>query len=169
MRSSETLAHDGRSFQALKVSLEMIANLIYLSRRIETHCAQQHDYLDRAAKIMAEIARHPRLGRVTRIWAYRVIGPLRLGKIMSGTETRFRIVPLSEVPTPMNCEEKARLLRQYDYATLAFSNAVQELRRKIGTSPKEEYTRLTQISNEARAQSEQTRLALEQHIAAHGC
>ena len=52
----------------------------------------------------------------------------------------------------MSCEEKARLLRQYDDATLAFSNAVQELRRKIGTSPKAEYERLERISNEAEGQ-----------------
>jgi hypothetical protein len=160
MRSSETLALDGRSVEALKVSLEMIANLIYLSRRTETHCAQQHDYLDRAAKIMAEIARHPRL-----------VGPLRLRRIMSSAE----IVPLSEVPTdsvlgfPMTCDEKGHLLRQYDHATLAFSNAVQEMRRKIGTSPKDEYERLERIANEARVKSEQTRLALEQHIATHRC
>jgi hypothetical protein len=52
----------------------------------------------------------------------------------------------------MSCEEKARLLRQYDDATLAFSNAVQELRRTIGTSPKAEYERLERISNEAEGQ-----------------
>src|ERR1700677_4387905 len=83
--------------------------------------------------------------------------------------TRFQIVPLSEVPTdsvlgfPITCEEKGRLLRQYDDATLAFSNAVQELRRKIGTSPKDEYERLERISSEARVKSVQARLALEQH------
>lgn len=38
-----------------------------------------------------------------------------------------------------------------------------ELRRKIGTS---EYERLERNSNEARVKSEQTGLALEQHIAA---
>jgi hypothetical protein len=70
---------------------------------------------------------------------------------------------------PMTCDEKARLLRQYDNATLAFSNAVQELRRNNGTSPKGEYERLEQISHEARVKSEQTRLALEQHIAVHRC
>jgi hypothetical protein len=59
MGSSETLVRDDRSIQALKVSLERIANLIYLSRHSETHCAQQHDYLDRAAKVLAEIAHHP--------------------------------------------------------------------------------------------------------------
>jgi hypothetical protein len=70
---------------------------------------------------------------------------------------------------PMTCDEKTRLLRQYDNATLVFSNAVQELRRKIGTSPKEEYERLERISSEARFKSEQARLALEQHIATHRC
>jgi hypothetical protein len=94
---------------------------------------------------------------------------------VSSTKTQFQIVPLSEVPTdsssgsPMSCEEKARLARDYDDATQAFSNAVQELRRKIGTSPKDEYQRLERISNEARVKSEQTRLALEQHIATHCC
>jgi hypothetical protein len=89
--------------------------------------------------------------------------------------THFYIVPLSEVPTdsvlgfPMTCDEKVRLLRQYDDATLAFSNAVQEQRLKIGTAPRDEYQRLERISNEARVQSEQARLALEQHIATHGC
>jgi hypothetical protein len=63
MRSSETLAPEVRSVQALNLSLDMIANLIYLSRHTETHCAQQHDYLDRAANIMAQLAHHPRLER----------------------------------------------------------------------------------------------------------
>jgi hypothetical protein len=88
-----------------------------------------------------------------------------MGKIM----TRFQIVPLSEVPKPMSCEEKARLVKEYDDATLAFSDAVQELHRKIGTSPKAQYERLERISSKARVKSEQTRLALEQHIAAHRC
>jgi hypothetical protein len=89
--------------------------------------------------------------------------------------TRFRIVPLSEVPTdsvlgfPMTCDEKGRLLRQYDDATLAFSKAVHELRRKIGTTAKDEYDRLERIANEARVKSVQTRLALEQHIGGHHC
>jgi hypothetical protein len=57
MRCTGTLAND-RSLQGLKVSLEVVSNLIYLSRRTETHCAQQNDYLDRAAKVIAEIAHH---------------------------------------------------------------------------------------------------------------
>jgi hypothetical protein len=58
---------------------------------------------------------------------------------------------------------------EYEAATSSFSGAVKELRRKIGTSPKEEYKRLERISNEARVKSEQARLALEQHIVAHRC
>ncbi len=44
-----------------------------------------------------------------------------------------------------------------------------ELRRRMGTSRKDEYVRLERASNEARVKSEQARLALEQHIAAHHC
>jgi hypothetical protein len=69
----------------------------------------------------------------------------------------------------VSCEEKNRLLREYEAATVAFSQAVIELRRKMGTSPKEEYKRLAQVSNDARVTAEQARLALEQHIASHGC
>jgi hypothetical protein len=69
----------------------------------------------------------------------------------------------------MNCEEKARLAAEYDTATGKFSGAVKELREKMGTSPKEEYERLDRAANEARVKSEQARLALEQHIAAHRC
>ena len=69
----------------------------------------------------------------------------------------------------MFCEEKARLAKEYEAATSKFSEEVRELQRRIGTSPKEEYDRLERASNEARVRSEQARLALEQHIAAHRC
>jgi hypothetical protein len=69
----------------------------------------------------------------------------------------------------MGCEEKARLLKEYNVATLGFSETVKELHQRIGTSPKDEYKRLAQISDEARVKSEQARLALEQHIASHSC
>jgi hypothetical protein len=69
----------------------------------------------------------------------------------------------------MICEEKARLVDEYSATTSDFSKAVQEMRRKIGTSSKEEYKRLEQNSSEARVKAEQARLALEQHIAAHRC
>jgi hypothetical protein len=83
--------------------------------------------------------------------------------------TPFQNVPFSEVPTDSTGEEKARLVRKYNVATAVFSETVKELHRRMGTSPKDEYAGLTQISNEARVQSEQARLALEKHIAADGC
>jgi hypothetical protein len=69
----------------------------------------------------------------------------------------------------VSCEEKTRLAMEYDAATSKFSEAVRELHQRIGTSPKDEYDRLERASNEARVRSEQARLALEQHIAAHRC
>jgi hypothetical protein len=57
----------------------------------------------------------------------------------------------------MICDEKARLVGEYNVATLAFSEAVKELHRRIGTSPLEEYKRLERMSSEARVRSEQTR------------
>jgi hypothetical protein len=69
----------------------------------------------------------------------------------------------------MSCEEKARLAQDYEAATAKFSEAVRQLQRKIGTSTRPEYDRLQRISDEARVKSEQARLALEQHMAAHDC
>lgn len=69
----------------------------------------------------------------------------------------------------MACEEKQRLGGEYEAATKKFSDAVTELQRKMGTSPKDDYDRLSRAADEARVKSEQARLALEQHIAAHRC
>jgi hypothetical protein len=52
---------DASADDSLKVGLEIVANLIYLSRRTETHSALQHDYLDRAATVIAEMAHHLKL------------------------------------------------------------------------------------------------------------
>ena len=71
--------------------------------------------------------------------------------------------------TVSDCEEKNRLAMEYDAPTAKFSEAVNELRCKLGTSAKEDYERLDRAANEARVKSEQARLALEQHIAAHRC
>ena len=57
----------------------------------------------------------------------------------------------------------------YEEATASFLEAVKEVRRKMGTSPKEEYERLDRVANEARVRSEHARLAVEQHIAVHRC
>jgi hypothetical protein len=69
----------------------------------------------------------------------------------------------------MNCEMKIKLTNNYETATSLFSEAVLELRRKIGTSSKEEYDRISRLANDARVKSERARLALEEHIAEHRC
>jgi len=69
----------------------------------------------------------------------------------------------------MSCEEKTRLAAEYEAATGTFAAAVTELRRRIGISAEEEYRRMDRAANEARVKSEQARLALEQHVAAHRC
>jgi hypothetical protein len=67
------------------------------------------------------------------------------------------------------CDEKRRLTREYNAATETFSQSVAEFLEKMGVSPKEEYDRLQRVSEEWRVRSEQARLALEQHFAAHRC
>lgn len=69
----------------------------------------------------------------------------------------------------MKCQEKETLGREYEVATAEFANAVSELQRCIGTSSSREYERMQRVSTEARVKSERARLALEQHVAAHGC
>jgi hypothetical protein len=58
MDSSESSAEE---IQPLQVSIETIANLIYLARGVETHSAQQHRYLDWAADVIKELRYHPKL------------------------------------------------------------------------------------------------------------
>ena len=67
------------------------------------------------------------------------------------------------------CREKPRLMAEYENSTAKFLEAVQELQRKMGTSPKEMYERLDRAANEARLKSERARLSLEEHIAVHHC
>lgn len=69
----------------------------------------------------------------------------------------------------MKCEEKNRLASQYEAAISKFSEAVAELRKKMGTSTKEEYQWIERAADEARVKSGQARLALEQHVAIHRC
>lgn len=98
-------------------------------------------------------------------------GELRLK--MSGAHINLQqTLPFSKSKEPganMNCEEKARLAQAYDAATTRFAEAVRQYRQNIGTSTQEEYERLQRVSEEARVKSEQARLALEEHLAAHSC
>lgn len=67
------------------------------------------------------------------------------------------------------CGEKSRLSTEYKAAVSVFSETVKEMRRRIGTTQKEQYKRLQRAANLAHAKSEQARLALEGHIASHRC
>jgi hypothetical protein len=48
------------SEKALRVSVELLANLVYLARRTETHSAQQRRYIDWAPTIIEELQHHPK-------------------------------------------------------------------------------------------------------------
>jgi hypothetical protein len=67
------------------------------------------------------------------------------------------------------CEDKTRLIAEYQEATAKFFSAVTELKDRLGKSSKDEYQRLQRRSEDGRVTSEQARLVLEQHIASHGC
>jgi hypothetical protein len=70
---------------------------------------------------------------------------------------------------PMMCGEKARLASEYQATAQRYADVVADLNRKMGTSAKTEYERLSRAADEARVKSEQARLAFEQHIADHNC
>ena len=59
------------------------------------------------------------------------------------------------------CEQKRRLLAEYDSTTSAFSTCVSTLNRQIGTSSREAYEQPRRSVDDARVKSEQARLALE--------
>jgi hypothetical protein len=69
----------------------------------------------------------------------------------------------------MACEEMRRLVSVYETATKKFAQAVSDLRQRTGTSAKKEYDRLSRVSDEARIESEQARLAVAKHSAGHDC
>jgi hypothetical protein len=69
----------------------------------------------------------------------------------------------------MSCEEKERLLKEYQATTRNFAASVDELHRRMGTSSLHEYQQRQRTTEEARLKSELARLALEHHVATHQC
>jgi hypothetical protein len=61
--------------QPLRVSVELLANLIYLAGRTETHSAQQRRYLDRAGHRYRGTAAPSEAARVRRIFLYSCLIP----------------------------------------------------------------------------------------------
>jgi hypothetical protein len=61
MASSESSAAFMGPVQPLQQSVELLANLIYLAKRTETHSAKQNSYLDWAATVIEDLSHHPKL------------------------------------------------------------------------------------------------------------
>ena len=68
-----------------------------------------------------------------------------------------------------DCEEKERLISAYAKASAELADSVNALRKKEGTSPKEEYEALCRASEDAHMRNEQARLAFERHAQDHKC
>jgi hypothetical protein len=67
------------------------------------------------------------------------------------------------------CEEKARLLRLYSFATADYSRAVLVLHERSGVMSKYEYQEIRDFAEKTRELAEQARSALDRHAAKHGC
>jgi hypothetical protein len=69
----------------------------------------------------------------------------------------------------MPCEERSRLLVEFDRSVLAYSEAVEKLKTHAGIVPVSEYQRLKRAVESHRLGCEQARLALENHRLLHDC
>jgi hypothetical protein len=72
-------------------------------------------------------------------------------------------------PAPAPCEEKTRLLRDHQVAKSNYSRAVTVLHEKSGVMFKLDYDAIRTFAEKTKASVEEKRVALENHIAAHGC
>ena len=61
MASSEISAAFIGPVQPLQLNVELLANLIYLTRRTEIHSVKQNSYLDWAANVIEDLQYHPKL------------------------------------------------------------------------------------------------------------
>lgn len=67
------------------------------------------------------------------------------------------------------CAEKQRLAREFQEMTQSFADAVLDLQQNLGTLSKAAYEQRRRVTDEHRMKSEHARIALEQHVATHGC
>ena len=72
-------------------------------------------------------------------------------------------------PERINCDEKGALLFAYAHATRAYSQAVADLTRAVGTIAHSDYELLKRKVVAARELSEQARQRLEEHVRKHFC
>ena len=67
------------------------------------------------------------------------------------------------------CQERLRLMDEYNRATMAYSDAVSVQFSKIGIVLKSEYDALKRATEETRHASIDARNGYRRHIAQHGC
>lgn len=67
------------------------------------------------------------------------------------------------------CKEKRRLLAMYEFAEQVYHQAMNELKAKMGTSPRVVYERVFHTSEAARSESAAARAALLKHVREHKC
>jgi hypothetical protein len=67
------------------------------------------------------------------------------------------------------CEEKMRLMEEYQHTTARYSAAVNRLAKRMGVVRSEYFDELIAVTYKARQASIEAREQLERHIAQHGC
>ena len=69
----------------------------------------------------------------------------------------------------MECGEKARLVEEHHKAAIAYSQAARALTRNRSICSASEHRKLQESAHDARTKSTEARVAVERHIAEHGC
>ena len=67
------------------------------------------------------------------------------------------------------CEERLRLEDQYRARTNEYSRSVDVLQKWLGMLKKQDYKEIREAMERARNGAERAKLALERHVAEHGC
>jgi hypothetical protein len=68
-----------------------------------------------------------------------------------------------------SCSTRITLLTAWQKAAEAYSKAVAELTRRIGTASKREYEWLSRVAQDARNRSVEAQANLQAHMNEHGC
>jgi len=68
-----------------------------------------------------------------------------------------------------SCPEKDALLAEYARLTEKYYEALKQLQRQVATLDRAEQQKLLSVVEKFRSQSEAASLALERHVAEHGC
>jgi hypothetical protein len=72
-------------------------------------------------------------------------------------------------PAAASCEEKTRLQRDHLATKSDYGRAVRLLNEQSGTMKKPDYDTIRAYVEKAKGSVERTRMALDKHVAEHGC